>query len=70
MVLSRVGYVLLQVGDVEGAGRAFKCASDIINAPENETNPKLPMHMLLAMARRNNGLLLFAKKDLQGSLAP
>ena len=53
VVLSRVGYVLLQVGDVEGAGRAFQAAEALKTTPQSTW--KLPGACLQALLYRNTG---------------
>ena len=61
VVLSRVGYVLLQVGDVDSASRAFSAAAKVSAA---HGDPSLPPSLAASLLQRNAGLLAFARKDL------
>jgi len=66
VVVSQVGYVLLQLGDVEGAERCFQAAAQEVRDGEAVREEA---SVLVALLHRNQGLLLFAQKKYQEAQA-
>ncbi|KAK3282102.1 hypothetical protein CYMTET_10140 [Cymbomonas tetramitiformis] len=65
VIASRIGYVLLQLGDVDGAKQTFLSVESEV---ESYLEDPLEKHTWLNLVHRNKGLLKFAQKDFSTAL--